>query len=46
LATVLLEGVGAVGIRAARQLVDTPGLDRLLITARGSSHAADLAASL
>ncbi|HEY4397742.1 MAG TPA: hypothetical protein VGO28_08720 [Acidimicrobiia bacterium] len=46
MATVLLEGLGSVGIRAARQLVDTPGLDRLLITARGSSHAADVAASL
>ena len=44
--TVLLDGIGAVGIRAARQLVDTPGLDTLLITARGSSHAADVAASL
>jgi len=46
LVTVLLDGIGAVGIRAARQLVDTPGLDTLLITARGSSHAADVAASL
>jgi hypothetical protein len=45
-ATVLLDGLGAVGIRAARQLVDTPGLDRLLITARGSAHAAEVAASL
>jgi len=45
-ATVLLDGIGAVGIRAARQLVDTPGLDTLLITARGSSHAAEIAASL
>ena len=40
MATVLLDGVGAVGIRAARQLVDTPGLDKLLITARGSAPAA------
>jgi hypothetical protein len=45
-ATVLLDGLGAVGIRAARQLVDTPGLDTLLITARGSAHAAEIAASL
>jgi len=29
--TVLLVGVGAVGARAARQLVETPGIDRLLI---------------
>lgn len=46
MATVLLDGLGAVGIRAARQLVDTPGLDTLLITARGSAHAAEIAASL
>jgi hypothetical protein len=46
LATVLLDGVGAVGIRAARQLVDTPGLDSLLIAARGLSFADDVAASL
>jgi hypothetical protein len=46
LATVLLDGVGAVGIRAARQLVDTPGLDSLLIAARGFSYAEDVAASL
>ena len=29
--TVLLVGVGAVGVRAARQLVDTPGVDRVLL---------------
>lgn len=29
--TVLLVGVGAVGARAARQLVETPGVDRVLI---------------
>jgi hypothetical protein len=31
---VLLVGTGAVGVRAARQLVDTPGLDRLLVAGR------------
>ena len=46
LARVLLDGVGAVGIRAARQLVDTPGLESLLIAARGLSFADDVAASL
>ena len=46
MATVLLDGVGAVGIRAARQLVDTPGLDSLLIAARASAYAEDVAASL
>jgi hypothetical protein len=45
-ATVLLDGLGAVGIRAARQLVDTPGLDTLLINGRRSAHAAEIAASL
>jgi hypothetical protein len=46
LVAVLLDGVGAVGVGAARQLVDTPGLDRLLITGRGSSRARELAAAL
>jgi hypothetical protein len=46
LATVLLDGVGAVGMRAARQLIDTPGLDTLLITARGSSRAGEVADAL
>ena len=32
--TVLLVGTGQVGVRAARQLVDTPGLSRVLITSR------------
>jgi len=45
-ATVLLDGVGAVGIRAARQLIDTPGVDRLLITAGRPSRAGEVAASL
>jgi hypothetical protein len=45
LATVLLDGLGAVGVRAARQLLDTPGLDSLLLTARGS-RAGEVAASL
>ena len=44
--TVLLEGLGAVGIRAARQLVDTPGVDSLLISARSSARAAEVAAAL
>jgi hypothetical protein len=32
--TVLLAGLGAVGARAARQLADTPGIDRLLVVDR------------
>ena len=46
LVTILLDGAGAVGIRAARQLVDTPGVDRLLVSARGSSPAEEVAAAL
>ena len=42
----LLEGLGAVGIRAARQLVDTPGVDSLLISARSAARAAEVEASL
>jgi len=34
LTAVLLVGTGAVGVCAARQLVDTPGLERLLIAGR------------
>lgn len=44
--TVLLEGLGAVGIRAARQLIETPGVDSLLISGRSSARAAEVAASL
>lgn len=44
--TVLLEGLGAVGVRAARQLVDTPGVDALLLSTRSAARAADVAASL
>jgi hypothetical protein len=46
LTTVLLEGLGAVGISAARQLVDTPGVDSLLISARSGARAAEVAAGL
>jgi hypothetical protein len=46
LATILLAGTGAVGIRAARQLVDTPGLDALLIAGRNSSRADEIAEAL
>jgi hypothetical protein len=46
LTTVLLDGLGAVGIRAARQLVDSPALDALLITGRSSARAEELADAL
>ena len=39
--TALLVGTGAVGGRAARQLIETPGIDRVLVTdRRGESSAA------
>jgi hypothetical protein len=44
--TVLLAGAGAVGGRAARQLLDTPGVDRLLIAARALEHARELAVAV
>ena len=43
---VLLAGVGAVGVRAARQLAETPGLDHLLVTSRRPERAAEVAATL
>ena len=42
--SVLLVGTGEVAVRAARQLLDTPGLDRLLVTGRDGSRANDIAA--
>lgn len=39
----MLIGAGAVGVRAARQLVDTPGLERLVIAARDDADARRLA---
>jgi hypothetical protein len=44
--TVLLVGAGATGARAARQLVDTAGLDRLLIADRDPDRARSLAAAI
>lgn len=41
--TIALVGAGAVGTRAARQLVDTPGIKRLLIADRSRAQARDLA---
>ena len=42
--TVLLVGTGQVGIRAARQVVDTPGVTRLWVASRDGDRAAELAA--
>lgn len=44
--TVLLAGTGAVGIRTARQLVETAGVDRLLVSDRHAERAAELAAAI
>jgi len=44
--TVLLAGAGAVGARTARQLIETPGLDRLLVAARAIERARELAGAL
>ena len=44
--TILLAGTGAVGIRAARQLVDTPGLDVLLIAGRNAGQVDEIADAL
>jgi hypothetical protein len=44
--TVQLVGVGAVGVRAARQLLDTPGVDRVLVATRERARADEVAAVL
>jgi len=44
--TVLVVGLGEVGVRAARQLIDTPGIDRVIVGARRLEHASDVAAAL
>lgn len=46
MSSVLLVGTGQVGVRAARQLADTPGLSRLLIASRDGQRAVDLVAPM
>ena len=46
MSTVLLVGTGEVGIRAARQLVDTPGLTGLFVVSRDTDRAAELAGAM
>ena len=46
MSTVLLVGTGEVGIRAARQLVDTPGLAGLFVVSRDTDRAAELAGAM
>ena len=41
--TALVVGLGAVGTRAARQLIDTPGIDRLLLADRDDVQLAEVA---
>ena len=43
---VLVAGLGDVGVRTARQLLDTPGIDRVLVAARHLQHAREVAAAL
>jgi hypothetical protein len=44
--TALVVGVGEVGVRAARQLIDTPAFDRVLVADRDHRRASRLAESL
>ena len=46
MSTVLLAGVGEVGVRAARQLLDTPGVDRVLVGGRDGARARETARAL
>ena len=44
--SVLVAGLGDVGVRTARQLLDTPGVDRVVVAARRLDHAKSVAAAL
>jgi len=44
--SILLVGAGEVGARTARQLVDTPGLERLAVTGRTSQRSVALAGAM
>ena len=44
--TALVVGLGAVGVRAARQLFDTPGIDRLLLADRDDNRLSEVAEAL
>jgi hypothetical protein len=43
---VLVAGLGDVGVRTARQLLDTPGIDRVLVAARTQARAREVASAL
>ena len=46
MSTVLVVGAGEVGVRAARQLLDTPGISRVIVGARNAARAHDVARAL
>ncbi len=46
MSTVLVAGLGEVGIRASRQLIDTPGVDRVIVADRHLEHAREVATAL
>ena len=46
MSTVLVAGLGQVGVRAARQLLDTPGIERVLVAARDRREAREVASAL
>lgn len=46
MSSVLLVGLGDVGVRAARQLLDTPGVDRVLVAAHDVERARAVAVAL
>ncbi len=46
MSTVLVAGLGEVGVRTARQLIDTPGIDRVIVAARRLEHAREVAGAL
>jgi len=43
---VLVAGLGDVGVRTARQLLDTPGIEHVYVAARDHKHAATVASAL
>jgi len=42
----MVVGLGDVGVRTARQLIDTPGVDRVVVAARHLEHAREVASAL
>lgn len=46
MSTVLVVGLGQVGVRTARQLLDTPGIERVLVGARHLGDAREVATAL